>query len=137
MSPHNPNQQSTLRHNLDRKYWAQQALYTQSQILPTKLRKKTSGARGNPKKGQKVETHLKKEKQIEDQLIQCKARIAMLEDINRDYKNTINLLRSQLEVRNMDTENSVKNAIVINHSPTEKIMQNKKLKPFLTNSSMK
>ena len=35
-----------------------------------------------------------RERQLDEQLIQCKTRIAMLEDLNRDYKNTINLLRS-------------------------------------------
>ena len=42
-----------------------------------------------------------RERQLDEQLIQCKARIAMLEDLNRDYKNTINLLRSQLEIKKM------------------------------------
>jgi len=35
--------------------------------------------------------------QLEEQLAQCKARIVMMEDTNRDYKNTINLLRMQAE----------------------------------------
>ena len=35
-----------------------------------------------------------RERQLDEQLIQCKTRIAMLEDLNRDYTNTINLLRS-------------------------------------------
>jgi hypothetical protein len=30
---------------------------------------------------------------------------AMLEDLNRDYKNTINLLRSQLEIKNIGMAN--------------------------------
>jgi hypothetical protein len=38
-------------------------------------------------------------RQMEEQLVQCKARIVILEDTNRDYKNTINRLRSQLEAR--------------------------------------
>jgi hypothetical protein len=38
-------------------------------------------------------------RQMEEQLVQCKASIVILEDTNRDYKNTINMLRSQLEVR--------------------------------------
>jgi hypothetical protein len=41
-----------------------------------------------------------RERQLDEQLIQCKARIAMLEDLNGDYKNTTNLLRSQLEIKN-------------------------------------
>jgi chromosome condensin MukBEF complex kleisin-like MukF subunit len=45
------------------------------------------------------------ERQLDEQLIQCKARIAMLEDLNRDYKNTINLLRSQLEIKNVGMAN--------------------------------
>lgn len=35
--------------------------------------------------------------QLERHLAQCKARIVMMEDTNRDYKNTINLLRMQAE----------------------------------------
>jgi hypothetical protein len=46
-----------------------------------------------------------RERQLDEQLIQCKARIAMLEDLNRDYKNTINLLRSELEIKNVGMAN--------------------------------
>jgi len=58
------------------------------------------------KRGQKTKEISGQEKHLEDQLIQCKARIAMLEDVNRDYKNTINLLRSQLEIKNVMGNNN-------------------------------
>ena len=44
--------------------------------------------------------------QLEDQLVRCKARIVMLEDTNRDYLNTINLLRSQAQLRDENTGNN-------------------------------
>ncbi|CAC5377551.1 unnamed protein product [Mytilus coruscus] len=59
-----------------------------------------------PKKPNKTKDVSSQERQLEGQLVQCKARIAMLEDVNRDYKNTINLLRSQLEIKNTTLTNN-------------------------------
>ena len=63
----------------------------------------------NPKvpsvKRKTKQSNKSRERQLDEQLIQCKARIAMLEDLNRDYKNTINLLRSQLEIKNVGMAN--------------------------------
>ncbi|CAC5376195.1 unnamed protein product [Mytilus coruscus] len=60
-----------------------------------------------PKKPNKTKKDVSsQERQLEGQLVQCKARIAMLEDVNRDYKNTINLLRSQLEIKNTTLTNN-------------------------------
>ncbi|CAC5387056.1 unnamed protein product [Mytilus coruscus] len=41
-----------------------------------------------PKKPNKTKDVSSQERQLEGQLVQCKARIAMLEDVNRDYKKT-------------------------------------------------
>ncbi|VDI35720.1 Hypothetical predicted protein [Mytilus galloprovincialis] len=40
--------------------------------------------------------------QLEDQLAQCRARLVIMEDTNRDYRNTINLLRKQSEESTID-----------------------------------
>jgi hypothetical protein len=57
-------------------------------------------------------------RQMEEQLVQCKARIVILEDTNRDYKNTINMLRSQLEVRCNLTEGNQNSSMKENDSHT-------------------
>ncbi|CAC5419282.1 unnamed protein product [Mytilus coruscus] len=67
------------------------------------------------------------ERQLEGQLVQCKARIAMLEDVNRDYKNTINLLRSQLEIKNTTLTNNEQEQCLCRkqHANTESYIEEK------------
>ena len=55
--------------------------------------------KNKPKKVSKIKDQATQLRQMDEQLVQCKARIVILEDTNRDYKNTINMLRSQLEAR--------------------------------------
>lgn len=83
------------------------------------------------KRGQKTKEISGQEKHLEDQLIQCKARIAMLEDVNRDYKNTINLLRSQLEIKTV-----MSNVRAIKHKQTQNLTLRASLTAYLRELNM-
>ena len=57
------------------------------------------------KKQCKTKDNSTTQQQLEEQLTHCKARLVMMEDTNRDYKNTINLLRTQAEDYSANVQN--------------------------------
>ncbi|VDH98699.1 Hypothetical predicted protein [Mytilus galloprovincialis] len=61
--------------------------------------------KAKPKRQYKCKNINETTQQLEDQLAQCRARLVIMEDTNRDYRNTINLLRMQSEESTIDKSN--------------------------------
>ncbi|CAC5411728.1 unnamed protein product [Mytilus coruscus] len=61
--------------------------------------------KAKPKRQNKCKNINETTQQLEDQLVQCRARLVIMEDTNRDYRNTINLLRMQTEESTIDKSN--------------------------------
>ncbi|CAC5358438.1 unnamed protein product [Mytilus coruscus] len=61
--------------------------------------------KAKPKRQYKCKNINETTQQLEDQLAQCRARLVIMEDTNRDYRNTINLLRMQTEESTIDKGN--------------------------------
>jgi len=104
------------------------ALNTRERVVDTSKSQKIKS-----KKPPKSKENSNIQKQLEGQLNQCKAHLVIMEDTNRDYKNTINLLRMQLEKNDCinDTKNNSLNSCNCNKQSYEHIAN--KMDRMMTN----